>query len=52
MSAQHRAAEVLYKSAQPQPGAPHEAGQEPPRGDASGQQGDVIDAEVVEDEKK
>jgi molecular chaperone DnaK len=51
MSAQHKVAEVLYRSAQTGPGP--EAGQGPSQGGASsGQQGDVIDAEVVEDDKK
>jgi len=55
-SAQHRAAEAMYKNANaaggqggPQAG-PTGGGQTPPTGPASG--GDVIDAEVVEEEKK
>jgi molecular chaperone DnaK len=51
MSAQHKVAEVLYRTAQttggPEPGTQQSA----PGGGASGQ-ADVIDAEVVEDDKK
>jgi molecular chaperone DnaK len=49
-SAQHRAAEVLYKQSQASPGA--ESSPEPDAGQAPAKEGDVIDAEVVEDEKK
>jgi molecular chaperone DnaK len=52
MSAQHKVAEVLYRSAQAGPGTGGEAGQPPPGGSTGGQQGDVIDAEVVDDDKK
>ena len=55
-SAQHRAAEAMYKNAQagpgPQAGPTGGAQQQGPAGDASSAQGDVIDAEVVEEEKK
>jgi molecular chaperone DnaK len=53
MQAQHKASEALYKQqaeaqgAQGAPGAQGEQGPEPPKPD-----GDVIDAEVVEDDKK
>jgi molecular chaperone DnaK len=54
-SAQHRAAEAMYKNAQAGGGAqagPTGGGQQQgPAGNASSQ-GDVIDAEVVEEEKK
>ena len=51
MSAQHKVAEVLYRTAQTAGGS--DAGRPPPPGaGASGPQGDVIDAEVVEDDKK
>jgi molecular chaperone DnaK len=49
-SAQHKVAEVLYRSAQASPGP--EGGPEPPHGGGPSQQGDVIDAEVVDDDKK
>jgi molecular chaperone DnaK len=53
---QFRAAEALYKQAGAQPGAPGGAGaEEAGAGAASGSsaaQGDVIDAEVVDEEKK
>jgi molecular chaperone DnaK len=45
--AQHKAAEALYK--QPDAGGAEEATESAP---ASGSQDDVIDAEVVEEEKK
>jgi molecular chaperone DnaK len=57
-TAQHRAAEAMYKNAQGGPGAggPGAAGQPGGSGPASAgggaSQGDVIDAEVVEEEKK
>ncbi|MGE3841250.1 MAG: molecular chaperone DnaK [Vicinamibacterales bacterium] len=49
--AQYKVAEVLYRTSQ---GGPEGQGQPagPGGGSASGGQGDVIDAEVVEDEKK
>ena len=58
--AQHKAAEEMYKQTQdsgtPPPGEPPpgeaSAGGESASGDASEDGGDVIDAEVVEDEKK
>jgi molecular chaperone DnaK len=58
-TAQHRAAEAMYKNASatggpagggPQPGGGPTGGSQPSSGAASG--GDVIDAEVVEEEKK
>jgi molecular chaperone DnaK len=52
-AAQHRAAEAMYKNAQA-PGAqagPTGGSQQPPPGGGASQ-GDVIDAEVVEEEKK
>ena len=49
-SAQHKAAEVLYKQSQTAPGA--EPSPEPDAGQTTGKEGDVIDAEVVEEEKK
>ncbi|HVG55077.1 MAG TPA: molecular chaperone DnaK [Vicinamibacterales bacterium] len=49
--AQHKAAEALYKQASSGGGAPG-AGPEEAAPRAEGTQGDVIDAEVVEDEKK
>ena len=53
-SAQHKAAEALYRNAQAADASPSgeapDAGA-PARGDGSGE-GDVIDAEVVEDDKK
>jgi len=53
--AQHKAAEVLYKQAGPTPGTG--PGADGPSGGpggtgAPGGAGDVIDAEVVEDEKR
>ena len=52
-TAQHKAAEAMYRSAQGQPGAGQPGG-EPSGGAAQGgaDKGDVIDAEVVEEEKK
>jgi molecular chaperone DnaK len=53
--AQHRAAEALYKQAGPSagPGGAAGSGQQESTGDAgAGSQGDVIDAEVVDEEKK
>ena len=52
MSAQHKVAEVLYRTAQSAPDADGGPQTPPGGGGASGQQGDVIDAEVVEDDKK
>jgi molecular chaperone DnaK len=51
-AAQHKAAEAMYRSAQPGGGQP--GGEEAAAGSAgsSSSQGDVIDAEVVEEEKK
>jgi molecular chaperone DnaK len=53
MQAQHKAAEVLYRQAQSAPsgteGSPSGGAQSGPAG---GGQGDVIDAEVVEEDKK
>ena len=51
MSAQHKVAEVLYRTTQTASGPEAGPDQSAPGGGASGQ-GDVIDAEVVEDEKK
>ena len=59
-TAQHKAAEEMYKQTQdsgtPPPGEPPSgeasAGGESASGDASEDSGDVIDAEVVEDDKK
>src|SRR5688572_19537515 len=49
--AQHKAAEALYKQAGATAGAPGDAGAEAPGGAPGGASaGDVIDAEVVEDE--
>lgn len=51
-AAQHKAAEALYRQTQAGP-TPGGAPEEPSQGGRSGQDsGDVIDAEVVEDEKK
>ena len=54
-TAQHRAAEAMYKNAQG-PGASAGPGggsqQQPPPSGGAAPQGDVIDAEVVEEEKK
>jgi molecular chaperone DnaK len=58
-TAQHRAAEAMYKNANAaagaaagggQPGGGAATGASPPSG--GGEKGDVIDAEVVEEEKK
>jgi molecular chaperone DnaK len=49
-AAQHKAAEALYRTASG-PGAP-EGGPQGPAGTGGAQDGDVIEAEVVEDEKK
>jgi len=55
-TAQHRAAEAMYKNAQagpgPQAGPTGDAQQQGAASNASSAQGDVIDAEVVEEEKK
>jgi molecular chaperone DnaK len=56
-TAQHKAAEVLYKSASaggPEAGGASSGGADPHAGAAgqAGSSGDVIDAEVVEEEKK
>ena len=58
-SAQHKAAESLYRQQQQGGGAPGGAGPTPgadtggqPSGEPAGGTGDVIDAEVVDDEKK
>jgi molecular chaperone DnaK len=60
-SAQHKAAEALYRQQQQQGGAPGGGAGPTPGGDAGGAQpsdqpggasGDVIDAEVVDEEKK
>jgi hypothetical protein len=56
-TAQHKAAEVLYKSANAggaEAGGASAGGAEPRAGAAgqAGSSGDVIDAEVVEEEKK
>ena len=54
-SAQHRAAEAMYKNAQAAPGGGAQsgpAGGAQQQGPANNAQGDVIDAEVVEEEKK
>jgi len=50
--AQHKAAEALYKQASSAGGGAPGAGPEEAAPRAEGTQGDVIDAEVVEDEKK
>jgi molecular chaperone DnaK len=51
--AQHKAAEALYKQAGPaEPGAPNQGAPETGAAPGGGSAGDVIDAEVVEDEKK
>ena len=52
--AQHKAAEALYRQAQPSGGGAQAPGGGASQGASSqgGAQGDVIDAEVVEDEKK
>jgi molecular chaperone DnaK len=55
-TAQHKAAEVLYRAASANPGGAQAGGDQPgpegaPAGSAAGA-GDVIDAEVVEEEKK
>ena len=50
-AAQHKAAEALYRQTQ-SAGAPGGAETSDPGGQASGPSGDVIDAEVVDDEKK
>jgi molecular chaperone DnaK len=52
MSAQHKVAEVLYRSAQSAGGPDAGPQQSAPGGATSGTQGDVIDAEVVEEDKK
>jgi len=51
---QHKAAEAMYKSASATGGAPGQPGGDPSDagGGGSRNQGDVIDAEVVEEEKK
>jgi len=49
MSAQHKAAEVLYRSAQ---SGPEPTGGSPAGDGAAPGQGDVIDAEVVDEDKK
>ena len=54
-TAQHKAAEALYKTAQASEAPPAPEGDAAPDEGASGgtsADGDVIDAEVVEDEKK
>jgi molecular chaperone DnaK len=52
--AQHKAAEALYKQAGPaaSAGGPEPAGADAGAGPGRAPEGDVIDAEVVEDEKK
>jgi molecular chaperone DnaK len=54
--AQHKAAEVLYRQQQAQPGGGPSPGDAAPGGNAESggeaQSGDVIDAEVVDEEKK
>ena len=54
--AQHKAAETLYKQAGPAPGGTGPGGPGPSDGAAGGPagggSGDVIDAEVVEDDKR
>jgi len=55
--ASHKMTEVLYRSAGPQPGAgaasggPEQASSGPTGGNSGGSEGDVIDAEVVDDGK-
>ncbi len=54
-AAQHKAAEAMYRAAAPggtQPGGGASPGGQPSGGQPEGQSGDVIDAEVVEEEKK
>jgi len=50
--ARHKVAEALYKQAGAGAGAEGAAGGPTPGGNAKASEGDVIDAEVVEDEKK
>jgi len=52
MQARHKVAEALYKQAGAGAGAEGAAGGPTPGGNAKASEGDVIDAEVVEDEKK
>jgi molecular chaperone DnaK len=51
-AAQHKAAEAMYRTASTGGGAGAASGSTPPPGGASRESGDVIDAEVVEEEKK
>ena len=52
--AQHKAAEAMYRAASGAPGGDAGGSQQGPQGSAAGStsSGDVIDAEVVEEEKK
>ncbi len=53
-AAQHKAAEVLYRQAGAQPGGGQQPGGGPAEqgGSSRGGTGDVIDAEVVDEDKK
>ncbi len=51
-AAQHKAAEAMYRSASGAPGAAPNAGEPTGTAGATSGNGDVIDAEVVEEEKK
>ena len=52
-TAQHKAAETMYRSANSGAGAQPESGAEPAQGPGGARaSGDVIDAEVVEEEKR